>query len=144
MTQTLDPETTSGSSDPQATFTCVLDGGPSPYPLRPALAGRITVPVLLARTTSAVRSVEAPSTTMTKVDDNPAHDLPTGITWITMPGKEREKPLMLALNDEKNTVYFIPEDEWPDGAHAFRARMILEGKLDSAVFGGKTFYQARG
>jgi len=49
-------------------------------------------------------------------------------------GQERDKPLMLTLLDAKNTVYFIPPDEWPDGVHAFRTRLILEGKLDCAVF----------
>ena len=30
----------------------------------------------------------APSITMTKVDNNPANDVPSAVVWITMPGKE--------------------------------------------------------
>jgi hypothetical protein len=41
-----------------------------------------------------------------------------------------------SLNDEGEGVWFIPEDEWPDGVHAFRTRLILEGRIDEAVFGG--------
>jgi hypothetical protein len=32
-------------------------------------------------------------------------------------------------------VWFISEEEWPDGVHAFRTRLILEGRLDEAVTG---------
>jgi hypothetical protein len=37
---------------------------------------------------------------------------------------------------EDEGVWFLPEDQWPDGVHAFRTRLILEGRIDDAVFGG--------
>ena len=46
--------------------------------------------------------------------------------------KERE-PIMLALADSRNTVHYLPPEEWPDGVHALRARTILEGRVD-AIF----------
>jgi hypothetical protein len=41
-----------------------------------------------------------------------------------------------SIGDTDNMkVWFIPEEEWPDGVHAFRTRLILEGRLDEAAVG---------
>jgi hypothetical protein len=40
-----------------------------------------------------------------------------------------------SMGTDNMKVWFIPEEEWPDGVHAFRTRLILEGRLDEAAVG---------
>jgi hypothetical protein len=49
-------------------------------------------------------------------------------------GKD-EATIRLNFYSEDQRVWFIPPEEWPDGVHAFRTRLILEGRLDEAVLG---------
>lgn len=44
-----------------------------------------------------------------------------------------KEPISLSVHDPKYQVWFYPEDRWPDGVHAFRTRLILEGRLDGAI-----------
>lgn len=37
-------------------------------------------------------------------------------------------PTTLFLRDAR--VWYIPEEEWPDGVHVFRTKFILEGRVD--------------
>lgn len=30
-------------------------------------------------------------------------------------------------------IWYVPDDEWPDGVHVFRTKMILEGRLDEVM-----------
>jgi hypothetical protein len=51
-------------------------------------------------------------------------------------GADEGKDVMdVHLSDDRNTVHVLTEDSWPDGVHAFRTRLILEGRLDDAVLG---------
>lgn len=40
----------------------------------------------------------------------------------------------ILLSDDRMIIHLLPEDEWPDGIYAFRTRLILEGRIDEAVF----------
>jgi hypothetical protein len=51
-------------------------------------------------------------------------------------GADEGKDVMrFSVHDPKYSVYYLTEDGWPDGVHAFRTRLILEGRLDDALFG---------
>jgi hypothetical protein len=41
----------------------------------------------------------------------------------------KDKEIGLGLGDERNTVWFLPEDEWPEGVTAYRMRAIMRGLL---------------
>lgn len=44
--------------------------------------------------------------------------------------ERREDQLMVVdLEDNRNTVYYLAPEEWPDGVHANRLRMILTGLI---------------
>lgn len=49
-------------------------------------------------------------------------------------GKDRVA-IMFGEDDAVQGVWFLPEEEWPDGVWAFRTKLILEGRLDEAVLG---------
>jgi hypothetical protein len=36
-------------------------------------------------------------------------------------------------DDGKNVIQYLPTDEWPDGVHAFRMAMILQGLIPDVV-----------
>lgn len=46
--------------------------------------------------------------------------------------KQRE-PITIFHDHAGTTVWYLTDDEWPDGVYAFRTRMILEGRLDMAI-----------
>lgn len=63
----------------------------------------------------------APSITMTKVDDNPANDRSSAVTWITMPGKEIKPgatsllPLAMGPMPDREVVYLDVVQTRSDG-----------------------------
>jgi hypothetical protein len=42
----------------------------------------------------------------------------------------KDKEMTLELSDEKNTVHYLPMEEWPDGVHAFRMALIMQRKIE--------------
>lgn len=44
--------------------------------------------------------------------------------------EDREPFLLFAQSNHDQTVWFLPEAEWPDGVHAFRTKLILEGRIE--------------
>lgn len=49
--------------------------------------------------------------------------------------KPDRKPIALLVGPESKeaTVWYLPEAEWPDGVHALRTKLILEGRLDEVI-----------
>jgi hypothetical protein len=47
-------------------------------------------------------------------------------------GNEKLKGKLYSVDtdDEKNTVHYLPQEEWPDGVYAFRTALILQRKID--------------
>lgn len=47
---------------------------------------------------------------------------------------ESRGPLMISYNElhdpEMFQLWFVPESQWPDGVHAFRTKLILEGRIE--------------
>lgn len=46
------------------------------------------------------------------------------------------KPTWIYVTDYAGTdfhIWYLDPDEWPDGVHVFRTKMILEGRLDEVV-----------
>jgi hypothetical protein len=41
--------------------------------------------------------------------------------------------LWLIKPKEEQQVWYLPEEEWPDGVYAFRTKAILEGRVDAIV-----------
>lgn len=35
--------------------------------------------------------------------------------------------------DGLTSVHYLPPDEWPDGVHALRMKLILEGRIDELI-----------
>jgi hypothetical protein len=54
------------------------------------------------------------------------------IWCVILDEKEREER-QLATYDEQTTIWYLAPDEWPDGVHAFRTKLILEGKVEGMV-----------
>lgn len=42
----------------------------------------------------------------------------------------KDKEIFLSISDERNTVHYLAESEWPDGVIAFRMSMILKGLIE--------------
>lgn len=61
------------------------------------------------------------------------------IRYIVLDEKRRERDSIVWFGEDFNEdgadihVWYLPEDEWPDGVHAFRTRFILEGRLDEVI-----------
>jgi hypothetical protein len=58
--------------------------------------------------------------------------------WLVMGyvvGNERLKgqEMTIKIGDEKNTIHYLPPEEWPDGVHAFRMAMVLKGQIEGVV-----------
>jgi hypothetical protein len=54
---------------------------------------------------------------------------------IILDERERE-PTWLYAHDYAGTsfhMWYLDPDEWPDGVHAFRTKLILEGKVEGMV-----------
>jgi hypothetical protein len=64
----------------------------------------------------------APSITMTKVDNNPANDVPSSVVWVTMPGREIKPgatsvlPLAMGPMPDIDTVYLDVVQTRSDGS----------------------------
>ena len=64
----------------------------------------------------------APSITMTRVDNNPANDVPSAVVWVTMPGREIKPgatsllPLAMGPMPDTETVYFDVVQTRSDGS----------------------------
>lgn len=66
------------------------------------------------------------------------HPRSTGALVIRFGAPEGKDEIFMnfgRLGADDEGVWLIPEAEWPDGVHAFRTRLILEGRLDEAVLG---------
>lgn len=44
--------------------------------------------------------------------------------------KGKEINLEFDSDDGKNVIQFLPMEEWPDGIHAFRMAMIMQGLIE--------------
>jgi hypothetical protein len=54
---------------------------------------------------------------------------------IILDEKERE-PTMFYRTDFTETglrIWYLHPDEWPDGVHAFRTKLILEGRIEGLI-----------
>lgn len=47
--------------------------------------------------------------------------------------KHKEIGLQFDDDEELQTMHFLPMEEWPDGVHAFRMAMILQGLIEDVV-----------
>jgi hypothetical protein len=47
----------------------------------------------------------------------------------------KDKEINIEFDDDENkqTIQFLPMEEWPDGVHAYRMRMILGGLIEDVV-----------
>lgn len=53
------------------------------------------------------------------------------VQWIILDGREDREPVATRMDfSEDFQVWFLPENEWPDGIHAFRTKVILEGRFE--------------
>jgi hypothetical protein len=50
-------------------------------------------------------------------------------------GKDQVRVIWNSGDDKEGVgVWLLPPERWPDGVHAFRTKLILEGRLDGAIF----------
>lgn len=56
------------------------------------------------------------------------------IVLYILDGKHREAPSTMSLAElgdpTQTQLWVLPEGEWPDGVHAFRTKLILEGRIE--------------
>jgi hypothetical protein len=52
---------------------------------------------------------------------------------VILDEKDRERTMLMISGDPHVRVWYLPEEEWPDGIYAFRTKAILEGRLDDIV-----------
>lgn len=52
--------------------------------------------------------------------------------WGYIVGNEKMKDKLyrVDVDDDRNTVHYLPQEEWPDGVHQFRTALILRRKID--------------
>lgn len=55
------------------------------------------------------------------------------VEYMVLDEKPDRKPQWFGIKDNEDRFWYLPEDEWPDGVHAFRTKLILEGRLDEVL-----------
>lgn len=59
--------------------------------------------------------------------------LRAGVAVEILDERTDRKPMILGFSDPLVHIWYLSDEEWPDGVHAFRTKMILEGRLDEIV-----------